>query len=59
MDGIVYTSAKPDNMEQSATEFEQQVTAKNSQIGGNDVDPRSIVLDGACNFHFPKKVPKF
>uniref|UniRef100_A0A0R3S5H8 SEA domain-containing protein n=1 Tax=Elaeophora elaphi TaxID=1147741 RepID=A0A0R3S5H8_9BILA len=55
VDGIVYTSAKPDDMEQSATEFEQQITAKNSQIGGNNVDPRSIVLDGAIIFLLIKK----
>lgn len=46
VDGIVYTSTKPDDMEQLATEFEQQVAAKQSQIGGNDVDPRSISLNG-------------
>ncbi|VDN94777.1 unnamed protein product [Brugia pahangi] len=46
VDGIVFTSTKPNDMEQLATEFEQQITAKNLQIGGNDVDPRSIILDG-------------
>lgn len=55
VDGIVRTSAKRDDMEQLATEFEQQITAKNLQIGGNDVDPRSIVLDGA-NFYFLRKL---
>lgn len=58
VDGIVYTSKKPDNMEQSATEFEQQITAKNSQIGGNDVDPRSISLDGAI-FTFQESISEF
>lgn len=40
-------------MEQIATEFEQQITARDLQIGGNDIDPRSIILDGAyCCFVF-------
>ncbi|CAG9531763.1 unnamed protein product [Cercopithifilaria johnstoni] len=56
VDGIVYTSTKPDDMEQSATEFEQQITAKDLQIGGNDVDPRSIVLDGFISKNYVERV---
>ncbi|MCP9260193.1 hypothetical protein DINM_003369 [Dirofilaria immitis] len=56
VDGIVYTSIKPDNMEQSATEFEEQITAKNSRIGGNDVDPRSILLDGYVSKNYIERI---
>ncbi|VDO71197.1 unnamed protein product [Onchocerca flexuosa] len=56
VDGIVYTSTKPDDLEQSVTEFEQQITAKNSQIGGNDVDPRSIVLDGYVSKNYVERI---
>uniref|UniRef100_A0A8R1U0I7 SEA domain-containing protein n=1 Tax=Onchocerca volvulus TaxID=6282 RepID=A0A8R1U0I7_ONCVO len=56
VDGIVYTSTKPDDLEQSATELEKQITAKNSQIGGNDVDPRSIVLDGYVSKNYVERI---
>uniref|UniRef100_A0A915Q1E0 SEA domain-containing protein n=1 Tax=Setaria digitata TaxID=48799 RepID=A0A915Q1E0_9BILA len=56
VDGIVYTSAKPDDMEQLATEFEQQITAKNLQIGGNDVDARSIALDGYVSKNYVERI---
>uniref|UniRef100_A0AAF5RWR5 SEA domain-containing protein n=2 Tax=Wuchereria bancrofti TaxID=6293 RepID=A0AAF5RWR5_WUCBA len=56
VDGIVFTSTKPSDMEQLATEFEQQITAKNLQIGGNDVDPRSIILDGFVSKNYIERI---
>ncbi|VDK84875.1 unnamed protein product [Litomosoides sigmodontis] len=56
VDGVVRTSTKRNDMEQLATEFEQQITAKNSQIGGNDVDPRSIVLDGFVSKNYVERI---
>ncbi|EJD76196.1 hypothetical protein LOAG_16798 [Loa loa] len=43
-------------MEQLATDFEQQITMTNLQIGGNDVDPRSIVLDGFVSKNYVERV---
>ncbi|KAL3998583.1 SEA domain family protein [Acanthocheilonema viteae] len=56
VEGMVYTSVKPDNLEQLATEFEQQITAKNSQLGGNDVDPRSILLNGFVSKNYVERI---
>ncbi|VDN04126.1 unnamed protein product [Thelazia callipaeda] len=56
VEGVIYTSTKSEDMQQLATEFEQQVTARNSQIGGNDVDPRSITLDGYVSKNYIERV---
>lgn len=46
VEGNVYTSSNPENMEQLATDFEQKVSDKGAQIGGNDVDLKSVSLNG-------------
>uniref|UniRef100_A0A915BD54 SEA domain-containing protein n=1 Tax=Parascaris univalens TaxID=6257 RepID=A0A915BD54_PARUN len=56
VDGHVYTSRKPDDIEQLATEFEQRVTAKGAQIGGNDVDIRSVSLNGFVSKNYVERI---
>ncbi|VDM27591.1 unnamed protein product [Toxocara canis] len=56
IDGHVYTLTKPDDTEQLATEFEQRVTAKGAQIGGNDVDIRSVSLNGFVSKNYVERI---
>ncbi|VDN58058.1 unnamed protein product [Dracunculus medinensis] len=56
VDGFVYTTTELKFFEQLATEFEQHITAKGSRIGENDVDPRSISLNGFVSKNYIERI---